>query len=202
MNKIATFLVLCFLLSGCTNSASAEKAFESKLDKAYEDLYSARFGLEYPPSKKDLDICKNKKIESCLRVYTAVQDAKKFIHEVIERDESLALSDTLNKITVKCGVENSMKDLTCVGAVISLYFFDKEKYQQQIRDALTSSGNSVIKLVFSYRYEWMYNRPDSDRWIAFVNSLPEPVMSHNEKEPFIEYFEESNKSFKKFGVML
>lgn len=202
MKKTVICLVVCFLLSGCISSASADKAFESKLDKAYEKLYSARFGLEYPPNQKILDLCIKHNDKSCLSVYTYVQSAKKFIHEAIENDDPIVLSNTLNKITVRCADGNNIKDFTCVGAVIALYFFDKEKHQQLIRDALAASGNHVIKLVFSSRYEWMYNRPDPDQWIKFVDSLPESAIPTAEKDAFVKYFEESKKSYEKFGVML
>jgi len=147
-------------------------------------------------------MCVKNNDESCLRVYKKVQDAKKFVLDAIEHDEAGVLNNTINKIVARCGGEKSKDDFTCVGAVISLYFLNNEKYQKRIQEALNNAGSNSIKLVFSSRYEWMYNRPDTDQWIAFVKNLPAEAIPPMEKKTVIESFEGSKTGFEKFGVML
>jgi len=202
MNKFLAFSLLLLSLCGCSGPANADKELESELTKAYEDLYLSMYGLEYPPNEKVLQTCKKNNIESCLRVYKKVQTAKKVVQNAIARDEPLALTTTLDKIVNKCSSEKSEDDFTCVGAVVSLYFFDKEKQQQQIMDALANLSSHSVKLVFNHQYPWFFNRPNPDQWIAFVNSLSDQMLPAMNKKIAIEYFEESKKSFEKFGVML
>jgi hypothetical protein len=202
MNKLLAFSLSLFLLCSCSSPANADKELESKLAKAYEDLYLSMYGLEFPPNEKVLETCKKNNIESCLRVYKKVQAAKKVIQDAIADDDTLALNSTLNKIVTKCADEKSGDDFTCVGAVVSLYFFDSEKYQRHIMDALSNSGSNSIKLVFSHQYPWFFNRPNPDKWIAFVNSLSDQMLPPTDKKITIEYFDKSKKSFEKFGVML
>jgi len=52
MNKFTILIVSVFLPISCSNTTNAGKDLELELDKAYEALYLANFGLEYPPNKK------------------------------------------------------------------------------------------------------------------------------------------------------
>ena len=202
MNTLSILILSVFLLSGCSNTANAGKDLQSELDSAYENLYLANFGLEYPPNQKILDLCIKNSDKSCLRVYRKVQDTKKFVLGAIDKDEDRVLNNTLNKIVVRCSGEKSRDDFTCVGAVISLYFFHNEKNQKKIQDALSKASRNSVKLVFSSRYEWMYNRPDSDKWVGFVKTFPDQVITPAERATIIKAFENSKTGFEKFGVML
>ncbi|HEY5603290.1 MAG TPA: hypothetical protein VIM41_09290 [Gammaproteobacteria bacterium] len=202
MNKHTIIMLSVLMLGGCSDSANAGKDFEAQLDNAYEALNVARLGLDYPHYQSILDDCVRDKDKSCLGVYKDVQSAKKFVLEAISRDEDRVLRITLNRIETKCASEKNGDSFICTGAVVALYFFDKQHHQPQIREALRIMPNISFKRVFSLKYEWMYNRPDPDQWIAFIKSLPDHVMPPNEKKIEIETFEKSKQLFEKFGVML
>ncbi|MCI0505835.1 MAG: hypothetical protein L0Z73_06950 [Gammaproteobacteria bacterium] len=202
MNKLTIVILSVLLLSGCSQSANADKDFEAQLDNAYEALNLARLGLDYPPNQEILDNCVKDNDSSCLRAYNRVQEGKKFLLETISRDEDRVLRITLNRIETKCASEKTEDSFICTGAVVSLYFFNKEHHQPQIMDALLNKGENLVKWVFFMRFEWMYNRPDPDEWIAFVKSLPDDVMPPIEKDIEINTFEKSKQPFEKFGVML
>ena len=69
-------------------------------------------------------------------------------------------------------------------------------------DALRTAPKIPIERVFATKYGWMYNHPDPDKWMAFVKSLPDNLLSPIEKKIAIEDFEKSKKSFEKFGIIL
>lgn len=201
MNKIGIFIGLMFFL-GYSASAGAGEEIEARLDGAYEGLYVSLYGLQYPPNRNVLDACFKNNDRSCINAYERVQEAKKTLREIIDRDESFALANTLNKIFVHCGGNAGDSDFSCIGAVIALYFFNEERHQQPIMDALSKSGGDVISLVFGHHYPWFFNRPDPDRWIVFVNSLPDRLLPPMGKRITIQYFEDSKQNFERFGVML
>ena len=202
MNKHAIVMLSVLLLGGCSQPANAGKNFETQLDNAYEALNVARLGLDYPPNQEILDNCVKDNDSSCLRAYKRVQEGKKFLLAAISRDEDRVLRITLNRIETKCASEKNGDSFICIGAVVALYFFDKQHHQPQIMDALLNKGENLIKWVFFMRFEWMYNRPDPDQWIAFINAVPDDILPANEKVPVIRHFERSKQAFEKFGVML
>ena len=202
MDKHTIVMLSVLLLGGCSDSANAGKDFEAQLDNAYEALNLALYGLTYPHYQRILDDCIKDRDESCLRSYKRVQEGKKFLLAAISRDEDRVLRITLNRIETKCASEKTDDSIVCTGAIVALYFFDKQHHQPQIREALRIMSQPSFKRVFSAKYEWMYNRPDPDQWIAFIKSLPDHVMPPNEKKIEIETFEKSKQPFEKFGVML
>ncbi|MCI0507596.1 MAG: hypothetical protein L0Z73_16000 [Gammaproteobacteria bacterium] len=202
MNKLTIIILLVLMLGGCSNSSNAGKDIEAQLDKAFAALWLADLGLEYPHDQGILDYCVKNNDEACLRAYQQVQGGKKIILETIAQDEALVLRTTLNRIEIKCASEKTEDSIVCTGAVVSLYFFNKDHHQAQILASLRAMSSTSFKRAFSGKYEWMYNRPDPDEWIAFIKSLPDHTMPANEKVPVIRHFEKSKQTFEKFGVML
>jgi len=202
MNKQAIVILSMLLLGGCSDSANAGKNFEAQLDNAYEALNLASLGLTYPHYQHRLEDCIQNNDESCLRSYKRVQEGKKIVAEAISRDEARVLHISLNRIQTKC-VSDKVEDSTvCIGAIVSLYFFDKDHHQLVIMDALRAMPHISFKQVFASKYEWMYNRPDPDQWIAFIKTLPDDKMPATRKKSTIDDFEKSKQLFEKFGVML
>ena len=201
--KIILFMLLVFSIAGCSNSAKAGKDVEATLDKAFEALNGASLGIEYPPSQEVLDGCIKNKDASCLKAYTNVQDAKKTILKAIDDDAGRALNITLDRRMTKCNDKKIFEDdAICIGAIISLYFFNKQNQQQKIMDALRTAPSVSFKRAFATNFEWMYYRPDPNQWIEFVNSLSDQSMPPDEKKLVIEDFKQSEQEIMKFGVML
>jgi len=56
--------------------------------------------------------------------------------------------------------------------------------------------------MLTVRFEWFYNRPDAQQWIALINGLPSSLISKDNKKACLKYFAESKQSYKIFGLML
>ncbi len=193
------------LISSYNCSATAPD-LKSGLNHAYEQLYNARFTLEYPPREEILKLCQEKQIKDCLSAYLPVQEAKQKLRQVMAKDQAAVFEHTVTTINQTCLKPDPDTDqqniFRCYGAVIALYFFTDPVYDQKIRDLLSHSPTSIARVMLSARFERFYNRPHLDKWITVINALPNEVLTDSEKQPVLKFFKESQQPYEKFGVML
>ncbi len=221
---ISRVIILCFILfilfvCSCNRHKADSDNFSSSLNTAFQALWMSKGGLEYPPDQDYLELCKQGKDPGCLKVYKHVQEGKETLLKKIESDPERTLSFTLDTICTQCEygideVANEKKGLEiegeCLGAITSLYFFNKDQQDKIILDRIKKVSPKVLSWIFvTTRFEWFYNRPKPDRWIEFIKSIPEKTLKEMggphriiEKETRIEEFEKKIDDIEKFGVML
>ena len=209
MNRITSqrsaywVMTIVFLFSTAACSATPTGA---EIDKSLEAIYLAHFGLEYPSRIDILTHCKQVQDKACLRTYQQVQDAKQYLAGAIKKDEAAVLAHVTRNITNDCPNADNNKDqqvgIRCYGAVISLYFFTTPGADKKLQELLTHSPKSVVHALLRTQFEWFYNRPHVDQWIALITALPKERLSDNEKQPVLQYFKTPQSTVEKFGVML
>ncbi|MCP3872914.1 MAG: hypothetical protein GY699_07140 [Desulfobacteraceae bacterium] len=221
---ISRIIILCFIflilsICSCNRHQANSDNYTSSLKTAYQALWMTKGGLEYPPRQEILDICKQGKDPGCLKVYKHVQEGKETLLSKIASDPERTLAFTLDTICTQCEygideVANEKKGLEiegeCLGAITSLYFFNKDHQDKVILDRFKNASPKVLTWVFATsRFEWFYNRPNPDRWIEFSNNIPDDIIKEMARPPgemqrefIIEEFEKKIDDIEKFGVML
>ncbi len=204
------FLILSILLpsAACAAEAKPTDNLEYSLQEAFRAIYFSHFGLDFPPSQDIVDRCYTNRDESCLKVFERVMDGKRYIVTQVQADPDRALQITLDSIfqyaVVPADAINRNEGLTkeeCIyhGAVIALYFFNRDEQDRKILDRMKSAPLKILDSLFG-NYEWQLNRPEPERWIAFVKALPEKDFPASHKEYIISCFRKAGR--KKFGLML
>jgi hypothetical protein len=203
------------MAGGCGAADKPAGELELELQEAFRSLYFSNFGRNYPGSAT-LATCTPEKDEPCYKIFNRVMDAKQFIVDQIQLDADLVLGITLNTIFdfaelipdyeqwVKLHPGKSIpEELTCQGAIIALYFFDQDDQDRVILNRIKTASPDILDRLFHKNYEWHYNRPDRDRWVAFVESIPETdFFSASWKRATIEAFRLETPHFREFGIML
>ncbi len=206
------FLILSILLSSvaCANSAEPSDDLESSLHEAFKAIYLSHFGLEFPPNQEIANICYATQDESCLSTFERVMDGKRYIVSQVRADADRVLQITLDTIFRYAAIpdngtrqtdEDLIEESTAgYGAVMALYFFDRYGQDRKIVGRMKFATPEVLRSLFRIDYEWQYNRPDPQRWIDFVEALPEKSFPASLKEEIISCFRKSDRT--KFGLML
>ncbi len=220
MNTVTLLLFVCLLFPTiCFASDIKNKPRKYDLDYAYEDIYRSHFAMDSPYHKEDLDRCIKTGDKDCLFCYSSAKRGRDYLLKRISEDPDEILNITLNNIFNYCDKDlvrdyrsqehiiqahsSNLKISTlCAGPVISLYYFAQDKYDRVILERLSHAPSKVIKSIFKGNYEWMYNREDPNRWIRFIEELPDNVMNKDEKKANIEIFQKKKGDYKKFRLML
>jgi hypothetical protein len=219
--RTATLLFfVCFLLPHicwATDGKYNRKNYD--LDYAYGDIYLSHFGMGYPENEKRLDDCIKNRYKDCLGCYSAVKRGRDYLLKRISEDPDRTFKITLDNILYYCNKDllrdyrsnehifqaeryNLKISTLCDGPIISLYYFDQDKYDSIILERLKHAPPKVINEFFIIDYEWMYNRPDPKRWIRFLEKLPNNVMNKHDKAFKIKKFQKKKGDYEKFGIML
>lgn len=210
MKYFLTILIIMVLSSVSVSSArdNATSDLERELHDAFKSISLSHLGLEYPPDNDRLSSCTG----GCLEVFNRVMDAKQFIMAQAHAMPEKTLGITLDAIfhyalqipaassRPKSPDEGLSESSTCFGAIIALYFFDRDAQDRIIFDRIKSGPPEVLDKLFVLDYEWLHNRPNPERWVVFVDSLPEKNFPAPFKKHIIETLRK--KDFKKFGIML
>ena len=193
--------------ASCVISCSGKNVeFLRELNNTYQQLYTAHFALEYPPSSNSLKICQERQLADCLLPYKIVQNGKQTLQAMIAKDAKAVFAHTLTTIEQACTKMDPkvLEPMTyhCYGAVTALYYFTEPNYDKRLRDFLSQASVPVVRAMLEYRYEWFYNRPDVADWVTVINALPADVYSEAAKPFIVRCFKESQQPFEKFGLML
>ncbi len=205
------FLILSILLpsNACAAEAKSIDNLEYSLQEAFRAISFIHYGLDFPPNQDIVDRCYANRDESCLRTFEPVIDAKRYIVTQVRADPDRALQITLDTIFKFTEVqadaidritnEGLSEECTYHGAIMALYFFNRDEQDRKILDRIKSAPLRVLNSLFG-DYEWQYNRPEPQRWIEFVKALPEKDFPASHKEYIISCFRKAGR--KKFGLML
>jgi len=196
------FLMLVFV-----NSCQAgNSASDLSMDSAFERFYFVHFGVNYPGNEYVLKHCKKNNSTHCLEIYAEVRKAKHYLLSEIKKDKNAVFTQILTTIQQQCPVAEAsnqhISEYRCYGAITALYFYTDAEYDKKIQQLVANASKSLLDILLRFRLEWMYNRPDAEQWIALIGNLPTTHITKKHGIFIIKYFEESQKPYDKFGLML
>ena len=207
-------LVAVLIVNGCCRLCVTQADFEMDLKWAYRDLWLAKRGLEYPPDKKNLELCWQSRDQGCINAYMSVQQGKRILLYKKDTDPVRTLSFTLDTICQQCNMDIDHNkginiESECIGAITALYFFNSENDDKIILDRLVKASPKVLAWVLDgTRAEWYHNRPHPEDWIEFVNKLPDKIIEHMgslpeklEKSYITDKFRKKESQIEPFGIM-
>jgi hypothetical protein len=213
MKNCLCVLIVSLLAPAAACAASSKRSddLERTLQDAFRAIYLSHFGLDFPADEDRANRCYVNRDEPCLRTFERVMDAKRYIVAQARADPGRVLQITLDTVfqygdmisdpaSRTAEGEGFFEASTCDGAIIAFYFFDRDEQDRKILDRLKSASPKVLERLFVTYYEWHYNRPDPQRWIAFVEALPERSFSAPFKKDTKDSFR--NTTRKRFGLML
>jgi hypothetical protein len=172
--RYALSALLFILAAGCSSRQAAEDVQPS--EQVFLMLGSLGSLLKFPASQDVLDECVKKKDQTCLELYAAFRTA---VLELFEDGRPAALKRTLTAVRTTCRTPEQVRGTvsrwqSCRGAVTAFYFFSNDAEDRTILAHLSTLEPIVLRnaLLESHGYagDWVSNRPDRQRWIAFLGS--------------------------------
>jgi hypothetical protein len=137
------------------------------LQSSFEDIYLAKYGLEYPSTEERLNRCIKQNDKPCLNIYKRFEKGKKTITSL---PASSTLDTTLDIIETAClSKDENIANSVCYGGIMSLYFYSSLEQDAKILTRVKKYPKKVRNLMFNNDFFWYYNRPDSDRWVTYLS---------------------------------
>jgi hypothetical protein len=213
-NLIFVLILLALsLAAACSAKDNRSGDLEPALHKAFRAIYFSTYGLDYPGPDEGVADCIAYKDTDCLKIFNRVMDAKQLIVDQIQADPERVLNITLDTIFTYADLISAQKtrqdssgiipneETTYTGAIMALYFFNRDEQDQVISNRMKNAPPKVLEeLFYTAAYAWLYNRPHPERWVTFVETLPENVFSIEHKKLIIDTLKTTD--FKKDGIML
>jgi hypothetical protein len=169
----------CIVAGACSTPPRTDVASASpESDRVFVFLGALGNLLDFPADQARLDACVAEKDEKCLALHAQFHDA---VRQLFSDGSAQALKRTL-------AVEAHCKSPTpppselaisrwqrCRGAVVAFYFFSSDEEDRKILNHLSALEPAILQNAFveskGYAGDWVYNRPDRQRWIAFMRSV-------------------------------
>ncbi len=206
-----SILLALSLVDACSAKDNRSGDLEPALHNAFRAIYLSTYGLEYPGDDEGVAHCIAYKDKDCLKTFNDVMDAKQLIVDQIQADPERVLNITLETIFTYADLISDQKarqdssgiipneETTYTGAIMALYFFNRDEQDQVILTRMKKAPLKVLEELFG-AYAWLYNRPHPERWVAFVETLPENSFSIQHKKTIIDTLKTTD--YKKRGIML
>ncbi len=174
---------------GCIAADKQPKNLEAHLQKAFDLIYLATNGLDYPVSVSSLNNCFKYNDKECLEVYNLVLEGKKMIKSV---SSMKSLETTLDIIESAClSKDENLTNGVCNGGILSLYFYTTPEQDAKILNRVKIYPKQIKNIIFHRDFYWSHNRPDKDAWIRAVSTMD--VDWHNDihKKRTLDLFRKS-----------
>jgi hypothetical protein len=168
--KIRLAVLVLIMFFGCNYNTheSKQEELSSTLKTAFERLYLAKGGLEYPHSKEALDNCTQHNDKACLDAFNQVNHAK----DVIASSADIkTLETTLDIIEATClSSDEETAPFICYGGIMSLYYYNAPDQDTLIMNRMERYPKTIRNMIFNNEFYWYLNRPDPNKWIRFLES--------------------------------
>ena len=132
--------------------------------------------LDFPRTDADLRACEARPTQDCLERHLQYRHS---VATLFDAGATEALRRTFAALDRECapaGSRQSFDAQRCRGAVTAFFFFHSASDDDAICEHLASLEsaplNNALIRSYGYRGDWVSNRPDARRWIAFVQSAP------------------------------
>lgn len=165
----ATFVLLLALGFDCKALNGESNNLDTFLQKAFNQIYLAKFGLEYPHTVYILNSCIKYNDKQCLKIYNRVLMGRKMIQSV---SSTRALETTLDIIEKTClSKDEQLANITCYGGIISLYFYTLPEQDFKILKRIQMYPKEIRNIIFDIEFFWFYNRPNKDVWVNAISAM-------------------------------
>lgn len=187
----ALFLVISF---NCNAVNNEQKNLELILLKSFDQIYLAKFGLDFPKTVDTLNRCFQYNDKQCLKAYNEVMEGKKSIQSV---SSALALETTLDIIEKSClSKDEKLANFTCYGGIISLYFYNSPEQNDKILERIKIYPKKIRNMIVDNEFYWFYNRPNKGEWINLVSTMDVDWVNNTYKQHVLSLFRKSIKEVK------
>jgi hypothetical protein len=167
--------VTCIAFVACSSLATPD-------ERPQTDFYllgSLENLLKFPTTQEMLNECVKRNDATCVDLHSEFSQA---VVGLFDKGSEAALKRTLDAVGTECRAPASGDRVTvsrwqgCRGAVAAFYFFPSDAEDRAILMHLATLDPEVLRTAFvesdGYTGDWVYNRPDRQRWIAFVEARP------------------------------
>jgi hypothetical protein len=180
------FLALSFSCKALNNE---QKNLEFILKKSFDQIYLAKFGLDFPQTVASLNRCIQYNDKQCLKANNEVMEGAKMIQSV---SSTHALETTLDIIESAClSKDENLANFTCYGGIISLYFYNSPEQDAKILERIKIYPKKIKNIIFANDFFWFYNRPNKDVWINVVSALDVDWVNNTYKQHILSRFRKS-----------
>lgn len=193
---VRTIIFVLFLIPSfsCNAVNSEQKTLEYILPKSFEQIYLAKFGLDFPKTVDTLNRCIQYNDKQCLKAYNEVTEGKRTLQSV---SSSHALETTLNIIEKSClSKDENLANFTCYGGIISLYFYNSPEQDAKILERIKIYPKKIKNMIFDNEFYWFYNRPNKDVWINAVSTMDVDWEDDTYKQYILSLFRKSIEEVK------
>jgi hypothetical protein len=171
----------CVVVGACSTPPRAHVEDGSQTsDRVFVLLGALGNLLDFPADQARLDACVAEKDEKCLALHAQYRDA---VRQLFSDGPAEALRRTLAAVDAQCkspAPPSSERPISpwqrCRGAVVAFYFFSSDEEDQRILKHVSALDPFILQNAFveskGYAGDWVYNRPDRQRWSAFMRSVP------------------------------
>jgi len=166
--------VTCIALVACSSLATPDERPETD----FYLLGSLENLLRFPTTQEMLDECVKRNDATCVDLHSEFSQA---VVRLFDKGSEAALKRTLDAVGTECRAASGDRATVskwqgCRGAVAAFYFFSSNAEDRAILMHLATLDPEVLRNAFveshGYTGDWVYNRPDRQRWIAFVEARP------------------------------
>jgi len=168
MQMIMVFFgVLVGAAASCQTIYLDEQDITTSLQSSFDKIYLAKYGLNYPHSKKTLSRCVKYNDTQCLNTHQKVLDGKSTI---LSLPSDAALNTTLDIIKKSCvSKDQNVANFTCYGGIMSLYFYSTAAQDKKIIERVKQYPREVRNILFNNDFFWYHNRQDNQMWINYLS---------------------------------
>jgi hypothetical protein len=149
-----------------------------RLQEAFAELGAVGFLQDFPHSRQRLEACAQQNDRRCLEQYRKARLAALVL---FDQGRETALKRTLDAIAAHCRtpVTGRQSDWlspwqACNGASSAVYFFASDAEDRAVIEFFRNLDAAVRWNMFveskGYSGDWVRNRPDKQRWAAFIDS--------------------------------
>lgn len=187
----ALFLVMSF---NCNAVNNEQENPELILLKSFDQIYLAKFGLDFPKTLDTLNKCFQYNDQQCLKAYNEVMEGKKSVQSV---SSALGLETTLDIIEKSClSKDEKLANFTCYGGIISLYFYNSPEQDAKIIERIKIYPKKIRNMIVDNEFYWFYNRPNKDEWINLVSTMDVDWVNNTYKQHVLSLFRKSIEEVK------
>jgi hypothetical protein len=167
--KIIFSGIFLSLLASCDLESNKQKKLTPILYDSFEQIYYAKYALDFPHTKSALNNCIEYKNKPCLEVYKQFKEGK---NSILSLSDNKSLAATLDIIEKTClSQTQAMENNICYGGLMSLYFYNSSEQDQKIFKRINKYPKAIKNIIFNNDFLWFHNRPKNSYWINYITTL-------------------------------
>lgn len=187
--KIILVGIFLMLLTSCKLINNNQKDLTPILQASFEQIYYAKYALDFPHTKRALSHCIEYKNKPCLEVYKYFKEGK---DTLLSLSSNKALVVTLDIIEQACLSEDeSMANNICYGGLMSLYFYNSSDQDHKIFSRIKKYPKAIKNIIFNHEFFWYHNRPKYHAWINYISIVDIDWEEDSQKQFILHMFKKN-----------